>query len=153
MFSAASERAGSASGTSTTSSCPSRTLYAGSTAAPSTSTRPSRANRAMALRERRLCAARKRSTRCPPSSTRSAILSATCLGGLRRSGAALLVPQRCGDEGDAESARRNRDVECPEADVTDPDVDEVDDIALGDPVEEVAEGATELHAEGRRNER
>ena len=35
------------------------------------------AKRAMALRERRLCAARKRSTRCPPCSTRSAIRSPT----------------------------------------------------------------------------
>src|SRR3989442_12572769 len=146
MFSAASESAGSASGTSTTSSWPTRTLYAGSTAAPSTSTRPSFASRAMALRESWLWAARKRSTRCPPSSTRSAIRSATLcdltgVGGQSPPiGAPLLVPESDRHEKDADDDRRVGDVERPEADVPDPDVDEADDVTLRDAVEEIAEG-------------
>src|SRR6266571_1706011 len=194
MFSAARESAGSASGTSTTSSWPTRTLYAGSTAAPLTSTRPSFASREMALRESRLCSARKRSTRCPPSTTRSAIRSATRLisgfagdalradhaslrsanGGpcplaphgkaarrstrpklsrLRRWGAVLLVPERHGDQNDPDDDRRVSDVEGPEANVADPHVDEVDDVSLGDPVEQIPERAAELHPERCRDER
>src|SRR5438309_747821 len=153
MFSAASDRAGWASGTSTTSSWPMRTLYAGSTGAPSTSTWPSFASRAMALRDRRLRAARKRSTRCPPSSTRSAIRSPTQLRRLRRRRAVLLVPERGGDEDDPDHDRRVRDVERPEPDLADADVDEIDDVALRDSIEQVPEGATELHPERRRHER
>src|SRR5712691_6180907 len=155
MFSGASDSAGSASGTSTTSSWPRRTLYAGSTAAPLTSTWPSRASRAMALRESWLCAARKRSTRCPPSSTRNAIRSATLRelpGGGRQSppiAAALLVPQRDRHNKDSYDDRRVGHVERPEADVANSDVDEVDDIALGHAVEEVAEGTAQLHTERR----
>src|SRR5438552_16670741 len=154
MFSAASESAGSASGTSTTSSWPRRTLYAGSTAAPSTRMCPSFASRAMALRERRLRAARKRSTRCPPSSTRSAIRSPTKpLNRLRRCGAVLLVPERRGDEDDPDHDRGVGDAEGPEADLADADVDEIDDVSLGDAVEQIAERAAELHAERRGDER
>src|SRR5439155_2670321 len=167
MFSAASESAGSASGTSTTTSWPTRTLYAGSTAVPSTSTRPSFARREMALRESWLCAARKRSTRCPPSSTRSAIRSATLRlargrgASLRAQGplplppiaAVLLVPERRGDQNDPDDDRRVSDVEGPEANIADPHVDEVDDVSLGDPVEQIPERAAELHPERCRDER
>src|SRR2546426_2490040 len=159
MSSAASESAGSASGTSTTSSWPARTLYAGSTASPSARTWPSRASRAMALRESWLCAARKRSTRCPPSSTRSAIRSATLCelagagGQSPPIGASLLVPERDRHEKDADYDRRVGHVERPEADVADSDVDEVDDVALRHAVEEIAEGAAQLHPQCCRHER
>src|SRR2546423_6347527 len=151
MSSAASERAGAASGTSTTSSCPARTLWAGSTATPSTSTRPSFASRAMALRESSVCAARNRSTRPPPSSTRRAIRSATS-GGLGRGRAALLEPERRGHEHDADDDRGVRDVECPEPDVADADIHEVDHVTLRDAVEQIPGGAAELHPECRRND-
>src|SRR5204863_1819054 len=71
---------------------------------------------------------------------------------LRRCGAVLLVPQRRGHEDDPDDDRGVGDVEGPEADVTDPDVDEIDDVSLGDAVEKISERATKLHPEGRRHE-
>ena len=64
----------------------------------------------------------------------------------------LLPPQQRRDRDDADHDRRVRDVEGPEADVADAHVDEIDDITLADTIQQIAEGATELHPERRRHE-